>query len=131
SNPARRHVYLDDEPDLDVLTWIDDVVDFTLADWGVAATSTGTSKLEGGLAELWFQPGLYLDLSDEENRRKFITADLRPVDLGPSGDAPTGSAPLVYLGGAPESWHINLGTGGGFTVHGSPEDDTFSTGDEK
>ena len=34
------------------------------------------------LAEVWIAPGQYIDLSIESNRRKFITAGSKPVELG-------------------------------------------------
>lgn len=121
ANPANRHVYLNGVSDAGASwpTYTNDTMDFTLADWSVGAIADGSLKFTGGIAELWFQPGLYVDLSIAANRRKFITAEGRPAGLGPSGNLPTGSAPLVYLSGQYGAWHTNKGTGGGFTEHGA------------
>ena len=100
-----------------------------MADWGVGGLPDGTLKLDGSIAELWFAPGVYIDLSVEENRRKFITDALRPANLGSDGSTPTGSAPLIYLSGATSSWHTNKGTGGGFTENGDLTDSTSSPSD--
>lgn len=80
--------------------------------------SAGTYK--GVIGELWFNPS-YIDLSDESNRRKFIREDGTPEDLGVDGSDPIGSAPLVYLTGAPDDFATNQGTGGDFTKSGSPD----------
>lgn len=79
----------------------------------------GNQKLNGDIAELWFMPGVALDLSNSANRRKFISAGGKPVSLGSDGSTPTGSAPLIFLSGATASWQTNDGTGGGFTLNGT------------
>lgn len=64
-------------------------------------------------------PGVYMDLSVDTNRRKFIDISGRPVALGPDGSLPTGSRPALYFTGASSVWHNNRGSGGGgFTVSG-------------
>ena len=50
------------------------------------------------------------------NRRKFINADLTPVDLGANGQTPTGTSPTIYMTGTPTEFLNNLGTGGNFSV---------------
>jgi hypothetical protein len=127
SDTGKRHIYVDDVSDLSqVTTYTNDTADFTLADWGIGALASGASVISADIADLWFMPGFYLDLSDEANRRLFTDYDydvdesgrLIPVDLGSDGSAPTGTAPLVYLSGAASAWHQNKGTGGGFTLNG-------------
>lgn len=102
------------------LAFSNDTFDFTLADWSIGAIPNGTSIFDGSLGDIWFQPGLWLDFDDPRVLRKFITADGLPARLGASGEGPTGSAPLLYMSGAFDSW-TNHGTGGAFTVT-----DTFS-----
>lgn len=53
--------------------------------------------LQVDLAELWFQPGTFIDFSVAANRHKFHSNAHKRVDLGPTGSQPTGSEPLIYL----------------------------------
>lgn len=124
TDTAKRHVYIDGVSDLAVInTYINDTIDFTKADWGVGALPSGASLLNGMLAELWFAPGVYIDLSLAANRLKFLDQWGRPARLGATGNLPTGSSPLVYLAGQVSAWTVNKGTGGNFTAHGSPAGD--------
>jgi hypothetical protein len=129
ADTAKRHLYIDDVSDLAVVTYTDDTIDFTFADWAVGAKASGTSKLNGDLADLWFEDGLYTDFSVAANRRKFITASLKPVYLGANGEIPTGTSPIVFLSGATASWEANKGTGGGFTENGALTDAATSPSD--
>lgn len=120
TDPTKRHIYVNGIEDLAaVTTYTNDTIDFTHADWGVGGYPNGVSRLDGAIADLWFQPGLYVDLSLARNRRKFLGIENRPAFLKADGSGPTGSAPLVYLSGALASWHTNKGTGGGFTLTGT------------
>jgi hypothetical protein len=119
TDTGKRHIYVDGVSDLaSVGTYTNDTMDFTVADYGVAGLPNGSSLFTGGLGDLWFQPGVYLDLSDEDVLALFIDTEGRPTDLGDDGSTPTGSAPLVFLSGALDTWHTNKGTGGGFTLTG-------------
>jgi hypothetical protein len=82
-------------------------------------SNNGADKFNGDVADLWWAPGVYLDLTVTANRRKFISADRRPVPLGANGQTPTGSAPLIFLSGDLAAWHTNKGTGGGLTQTGA------------
>lgn len=126
-------IYVNDVSDVftPVATFSNQAVDFTVADWGVAALPSGLGKLDVSLADLWLAPGVFLDLSVTANRRKFIDADLNPVSLGATGNTPTGTAPLVFLSGDLAAWHTNKGTGGGFTMTGALTADEFGTGAAK
>ena len=56
------------------------------------------------------------------NRRKYITATVKPVDLGSDGSNP-GSQPIVYLSvrsnDAATVFATNKGTGGNFSITGA------------
>jgi hypothetical protein len=114
-----RSLYIDDIDVVTETTFINDTIDYTVADWATGATPGGTIKTNGCLAELYFAPGQYLDFSLVSNRRKFISASGKPVHLGATGALPTGTAPIVYLqvpnGGGAGDFTINLGTGGDFS----------------
>lgn len=129
TDTAKRHFYVNDASGLSVSVWTNDTIDFTIADWAIGAVPNGTEKFNGDIADLWFMPGTYIDLSIEANRRNFISEDGKPVYLGPNGNYPTGSAPLIFLSGATSSWHTNKGTGGGFTVTGALTESTTSPSD--
>lgn len=77
----------------------------------------------GYLADCWVGAGQLLDLSVTANRRKFISASGKPVDLGADGSTPTGTAPAIFLsipnGGTPANFANNLGTGGSFAITGA------------
>lgn len=58
-----------------------------------------SNTLRGCLAQLYINPGVYMDFSIVSNRRKFITAGLNVVDLGANGELPTGTSPRFYMTG--------------------------------
>ena len=121
---AAAHLYVNDVADIAAgPTLTDDTLDYTVGDWGIGGDSNAGSKLDGCLAELYFAPGQFLDFSTLANRRKFIDAYGRPVYLGATGQAPTGTAPLVYqrlFKSQPvDEFDTNSGTGGAFTITGT------------
>ncbi len=94
-------------------------MDFSAAsDWWIGADNAGTNIGEITMADFWFDD-TYLDPTDADNLAKFITAAGGPVDLGGSGELPTGSAPLIFLQGPAASFATNKGTGGNFSVSGT------------
>jgi hypothetical protein len=103
-------------------------IDYTIADWAVGGDVGGSNLADGDVAEVFFTDE-YLDISVVANRRKFITAGLRPVDVGSDGSTPTGTAALIYLSGATSTWHTNDGSGGGFTENGALSDGADSPSD--
>lgn len=82
----------------------------------------GGFKMFAEIADYYLNTATTLDLSNSANRRKFITAGLKPVDLGSDGSTPTGSAPIIFFSGATASWNTNKGSGGGFTLTGTLTD---------
>lgn len=121
---AAAHLYVNDVSDLaGGATLTNDTLDYTVGDWGIGGDSNAGSKLDGCLTELYFAPGQFLDFSVVANRRKFIDAYGRPVYLGATGQAPTGTAPLVYqrlFKSQPVAgFATNSGPGGDFTITGT------------
>lgn len=110
------HIYINNVSDIEASpTLTNDTIDYTDGNFGVGATTTGTSKFNGAIADLWFNT-TYLDISQAGNRAKFIDqSTLRPVPLGAKGELPTGSQPLLYLGRDYANFGVNLGSGGNFT----------------
>lgn len=82
--------------------------------------------IAGDFADVWFAPGANLltagDIA-EATRRKFISAEGKPVNLGADGSTPTGTAPAMFFRRAPaaaaSTFGNNLGTGGAFTITGT------------
>jgi hypothetical protein len=111
-------------------SYSDQTGNWTVADWAIGSNcdTPGQGAIHADVAELYFT-NEFLDLSVEANRRKFIGADGKPVDLGDDGSEPTGTAPLVYLKNPLETWHINAGSGGGFTESGELTAGTDSPSD--
>lgn len=78
----------------------------------------------GDIADFWLAPNQNLltagDIS-EATRRKFISANGKPVNLGANGETPTGTAPRVFFkrDGAASTFATNRGTGGAFTLTGT------------
>lgn len=120
ASTSNRHLYINNVSNLStVTTYTDDTIDFTLDDWSVGGDTLGARLLNGSIAELWFNPGTYLDLSIQSNRQRFISTNNRPVNLGSDGSNPIAASPLVYLSGTIDTWATNKGTGEGFTTTGA------------
>lgn len=119
SNAARRHLYVDDVDKLNVSTYVDDNIDFTQTNHYIASNEASGNLLNGCLSELYINYDEYIDLSIEANRRLFIDASVKPVDLGSDGSTPTGNAPIGYWNNPFGSFETNKGTGGNMTVTGA------------
>ena len=114
---GKRLIYIDDAvPSIDTVTSNSGDIDWTVADW-----SFGGLTLDADVAEV-YATNEFLDVSIEANRRKFIDAAGKPVDLGSDGSTPTGTASLIFFSGETDSWHTNKGSGGGFTETGALTD---------
>jgi hypothetical protein len=131
TDPAKRFCYTNDADSLGVIGYNTGTINYaTGSPWriGAATDGPGTTRFAGSMGDIWVDFGTYMDLSVEANRRKFITADGRPVYLGLDGAVPTGMAPEIFMSGNVANWHTNKGTGGGFTVVGSLDEATESPG---
>ena len=90
----------------------------------IGAMFNFSSLMNGSLAEV-YMTNEWLDLSVLDNRRKFITADGNPEDLGSDGSTPTGTQPLLYMKGEAADWNAgtaNAGSGGTMTMTGAVVD---------
>ena len=95
ADTGKRHLYLGDTDELNVTTYTDDSMDFTVGDWAVGARPDGATKYNGGLAEMLFWAGAYIDFSVEASRRLFITATGKPVN--PTAAISSLGVPDVYF----------------------------------
>lgn len=121
---SKGFLYVNDASDLaGSPTLTNDTIDYTYANWGICGTTGGLLLFNSCVAEFYFAPGQYLDFSVVGNRRRFISANGKPVWLGADGAIPTGTAPLVYQrvadGAAVATFATNLGTGGDFSITGT------------
>ena len=92
-------------------------------DWRQYPGPSGTwaeNLWHGCLAELWYT-NEFIDITQDANRRKFISADGSPADLGSDGSLPTGTRPQVYMSGGASVWNSgdNVGTATPLTMMGS------------
>lgn len=119
----RKHLYIDDSSDLNETNFVNDTFDWTKADYGVGATSTGGNKYTGDLALFWLDFSQYIDFSVEANRRIFITSgNLATSQYGNSTTGSFGglSQPQVFFNNVAASWQTNLGAGNqGFDLNGT------------
>ena len=137
SDTNKRHLYFNDTSELSVVTYTNDTIDFTDADWCFGAFGDGTQKWNGGFAETMFWPGAYIDFSQESNRRKFISGSGKPVNPAAIGGAiDTLGTPIVYFhlddGETANNFVANNdrgATGGAFTVTGTLSTYTTSPSD--
>lgn len=127
------HLYVNDADEEVFTTRTNDVIDHTLADTSVGANLTGGSKTNADIADFYVDPVTYFDFTVAANRRKFISAPLKPVDLGSDGSSPSGSAPIIFLrravGAAASTFATNKGSGGNFTETGALSNSTTSPTD--
>jgi|TARA_Y100000310_G_scaffold303929_1_gene342653 hypothetical protein len=82
----------------------------------------GDDPIEASMAEVYLNIAETLDISQAENRAKFISGG-SPVDLGEDGSTPTGSQPIVYFSNrdadAASAFATNRGTGGDYSITGT------------
>jgi hypothetical protein len=89
---------------------------------GYDAAAAGGNYFNGKIGAVWFNTS-YIDLSVPANLAKFVTGtgiNATPVDLGATGQLPTGTSPLIYLPLYGNNAGRNYGTGGNFTVNSGP-----------
>lgn len=94
-------------------------IDWTNTEHSIGSRYDGSSKIPADIAEFWWTNTEEIDFSVQANREKFRSATGKPVNLGSDGSTPTGTAPLIYLHTTEPNWHVNAGSGGGFTENGA------------
>lgn len=122
---TKKHIYIDNADALDAVnTYTNENIDWTQSAHAVGRNTVGTRFFDGMISQLWLAhststvyAGFYLDITDGDNRAKFITSEGFAPMLGPDGSWPTGSSPLVYM---PLPSSHNAGIGGDFVETGTP-----------
>jgi len=112
------NLYINNVSDNDAPVVINDTIDYTKNNASIFANTVGSLLFNGAISELWFNPS-FIDFSNSANRAKFINGNGFPVNLGSTGQIPTGTTPLVYLKNPAATFGTNLGTGGNFTTTGT------------
>jgi hypothetical protein len=127
------YLYVNDSnDDVTPTTVTNDTIDYTSPNHEIGSDDGSSSFLDSDLAEYYFATE-YVDISSETERRKFITADGKPADLGADGSTPTGTSPVMYLSNRPgdsaSDFATNRGTGGDFSITGTLTTATTSPSD--
>lgn len=121
ANAANRFIYINGQTYS--ATWSSYVnTSLGIIPAGVDYQIANSTNYSGNIGALWFNTS-YIDLSVASNLAKFVTGtgiDAKPVDLGASGELPTGTSPLIYLPMYGNNAGKNYGTGGDFTVNSGP-----------
>lgn len=94
-------------------------LDLTQAEFAIGGWPDATRLLNAGVADLQFWTS-YADISATSTRRNFIDATGKPVD--PTVASSTYGTALIRLSNPTATWHINVGSGGGFTENGALTD---------
>lgn len=121
SDTGKRYAYINDASKSPTWnTYTNDTIDHTKTTHLISTTNSGaaSNSVFGDVADLWIDWS-YLDISTEANRRKFISAAGKPVDLGADGSKTTGVTPIMFFSGSTADWHTNKGDGGGFVENGT------------
>lgn len=93
-------------------------IDYTQGNWGIGGRSdTGANKINADLGQAYFT-NQYVNVP--ANIASFYNSG--PVNMGPTGNLPTGTDALIYLNNPYTSFETNLGTGGNFTENGALAD---------
>jgi hypothetical protein len=98
-NNGATHVWFDNQNlGMNIITPLNPsaTVRYDYPTWTVGRGANGQGPFTGEIAELWLRLNSWIDITVEANRRLFITADNKPVNLGTFGDRP-GLAPQIYL----------------------------------
>lgn len=93
----------------------------TVAGWSTATqfrVAGSATTWPGGIGMMYFRAGTYADAAT--NFSNFFNADFTPKDLGANGSTPLGVVPQIYMNGFDFVTGTNRGSGGAFTVTGSP-----------
>lgn len=106
------------EEDTDATVTAD--IDYTVANYSIGATTSGTSPIAADIRFLYFNTAEEVLASVEGNRGKFFDSGGNPVFRGFDGSLPTGTAPAIDLGGKFDAFDLNAGTGGDLTMIGAP-----------
>ncbi len=120
--PGSARLYINDVSSVTESTYTDDTIDYTVAEYSIGASATGTAKITGDVYSVWFDPTQRLEFNTESVRRKFADAQSIPIFLGSRGELPTGTPPILFLGYSDfNNWPRNRGLATtSFVENGTP-----------
>ena len=126
TNTAVRGIYINGISDtLNIISYVSNaVIDYNGINYrytfGGSGVTTSVPSLNASLADFYWNDSVSCTIGDFYNNGE-------PVDLGLTGQLPSGTAPVFYLSkaGNGNSWATNSGTGGNFTVTGSLTTEPF------
>jgi hypothetical protein len=121
TNSSNRSIYLDGVAESPTWgTYSNAAIDFTRTSYSFGAFGGGTGKFNGDIADFWLDEATYMDLSAAANRALFRDGNGYPVDLGSTGNKPTGSVPDVFFSGASVStFNTNKADSVSWTLNGA------------
>jgi len=145
---SKFRLYVDRSSDLGTITTqTNDSIDYTGDTAAVGARShDAANKYNGSIEEEFLDITTFVELDTQSELGKFVSLDnqivagtsafgleqflksepgdqFKIVGYGRDVNLATGSRPVVYLSGSPQSFRLNRGTTGDFTVNGDPQDD--------
>lgn len=100
---------------------VNGTIDFTNNVFALGAQPGGAQPVSNvNIADFWFAPGVYIDITSTAERRKFINSVGNPVFLGANGQIPTGSSPNYFFAGESSVFGVNnLGNSNDMFLYGS------------
>lgn len=117
-------VYINDVPQTVTGTWgssppYDFNISNSINSWLWDVSGVISSAIHPAFGDAWISnTPSFVDLTNAANRRKFISRELQPVDLGDTGTLPFGYQPAMYMsirpGGAATDILNNLGVAAAF-----------------
>lgn len=129
-------VYINDQPQPVTGTWTGaPPYDFNIGSiniWEWVVSGVIASGIHPAFGDAWISnTPSFVDLTNIANRRKFISRELQPVDLGATGTLPFGYQPALYMSIRPSGVATdilnNLGVGGGSWNYSGANPPTFQT----
>lgn len=121
TDTGKRHLYVDGVSDATWTTYVNDNIIFQRTNHAVGSQEgTDLNNLKENLADFWFAPNQYIDLSMAANRLLFRSVAGKPVFLGNNGELPTATGPVIFFQGDAAVWNAgtNKGTAQNFTMEG-------------
>ena len=127
SGSQASHFYMNDAEDISSVTNLSNGTaywnSFTATLQTFAHYSGPSAIMDAEVFDFYVNTDEYIDFSSEANRRLFIDASGKPVDLGSDGSTPTGTAPRLFQtvrdGGVAGDFATNSGTGPTLTEVGT------------
>lgn len=113
TSTSLRHFYINGASSVGAwTTYSNDTMVLDRTDLNIGADDGLGNDFDGEMGPLWID-NTYIDFSVSSNREKFADTAGDPVDLGPNGETPTGTAPDLYMKFITGSLGVNSGGDGG------------------